>query len=114
MLKYEYTVAKFKNQASQASSNYFVSAWQLVTYLIGICNAYSKKGLSRFSGLKWFLHFEDLYNAKGSLQVNKTSKKKLEFKLKAVTNFKATAYFFNSLSFKKNKQKTKQKIETLQ
>ena len=63
MLKSEYTVAKLKNQASQASSKYFVSAWQLVTYLIGICNADSGQ---------WFLLFED---AEGSLQVNKTSKK---------------------------------------
>ena len=66
MLKYEYAVANLKNQASQASSKYFVSAWQLVTYLIGICNADSGQ---------WFLLFEDLYNAEGSLQVNKTSKK---------------------------------------
>ena len=105
MLKYEYTVAKLKNQPSQASSKYFASAWQLVTYLIGICNA---------DRCQWFLLFEDLYNAEGSLQVNKTSKKTLEFKRKTVTNFKAAAYFFNSLSFKKNKQKTKEKIETLQ
>ena len=31
--------------------------------------------VSKFSGLRWFLLFEDLYNEEGSLQVNKTSKK---------------------------------------
>ena len=29
----------------------------------------------KFSGLRWFLVFEDLYNGEGSLQANKTSKK---------------------------------------
>ena len=31
--------------------------------------------VSKFSGLRWFLLFEDLYNGEGSLQANKTSKK---------------------------------------
>ena len=38
---------------------------------------------------------------RGSLQAYKTSKKTLEFKLKSVSDFKATANFFNFLSFKK-------------
>ena len=47
---------------------------------------------------------EDLYIREGSLQANKTSKKTLKFKLKTVSNFKATANFFNLLSFKKKKK----------
>ena len=39
--------------------------------------------VSKFSGLRWFLLFEDLYNGEGSLQANKTSKKQnLNLKLK--------------------------------
>ena len=60
-------------------------------------------GVSKFSGFRWFLVFEDLYNREVSLQANKTSKK-TEFKLKTVSNFKATANFFNFLSFKKKKR----------
>ena len=41
---------------------YFISAWYLVTDLIGIFNADSRKSVSNFSGLRWFLPFEDLYN----------------------------------------------------
>ena len=33
------------------------------------------KSDSKFSGLRWFLLFEDLCNGEGSLQANKTSKK---------------------------------------
>ena len=73
--------------------------------LIGIFNADSRKGVSKFSGLRWFLLFEDLYNEEGSLQANKISKKTLEFKLKTVRNFKATANFFNFLSFKTEKNR---------
>ena len=57
-----------------ASSKYFISAWWLVTDLTGIFNAYSRKTVSKFSGLRWFFLFEDLYNGEGSLQANKTSK----------------------------------------
>ena len=39
---------------------------------------------------------------RGSLEAYKTSKK-TEFKLKSVSDFKATANFFNFLSFKKKK-----------
>ena len=35
----------------------------------------SRKSVSKFSNLKWFLLFEDLYNGEGSLEANKTSKK---------------------------------------
>ena len=52
-----------------------IIAWQLVTDLIGIFNADSRKNVSKFSGLRWFFVFEDLYNGEGSLQANKTSKK---------------------------------------
>ena len=31
--------------------------------------------VSKFSGLRWFFLFEDLYNGEGSLQANETSKK---------------------------------------
>ena len=74
-----------------------------MTDLIGIFNADSRKSVSKFSGLRWFLVFEGLYNGEESLQANKTSKKTLEFKLKTVSNFKVTANFFNFLSFKKKK-----------
>ena len=43
--------------------------------LVGIFNADSRKNVSKFSGLRWFFVFEDLYNGEGSLQANKTSKK---------------------------------------
>ena len=35
----------------------------------------SRKSVSKFSALKWFLLFGDLYNGEGSLEANKTSKK---------------------------------------
>ena len=60
----------------------------------------------KFSGLKWFLVFEDLYNREGSLRRNKTSKT-LEFRLKTVNNFKTTVNFFNLLSFKKKEKRKK-------
>ena len=44
--------------------------------LLGIFNADSRKDVSKFSGLRWFLVFDDLYNEKTSLQANKTSKKR--------------------------------------
>ena len=47
----------------------------LVADLVGIFNADSRKNVSKFSGLRWFFVFEDLYNGEGSLQANKTSKK---------------------------------------
>ena len=60
--------------------------------------------VSKISGLRWFLVFEDLYNGEGSLQANKTSKRTLEFKLKTERNFKVTANFFNFLTFRKKKK----------
>ena len=57
---------------------------KLVTELIGIFNADSRTSVPKFSGIRWFLLFEDLYNGEGSLQANKTNKKTLEFKLKTV------------------------------
>ena len=56
------------------SSKYFISAWKLVTDLIDIFNADSRKGVSKFSCLMWFLLFEDLHDEEGFLQANKTSK----------------------------------------
>ena len=58
---------------------------------MGIFNADSRKSVSKFSRLRWFLVFEDLYNGEGSLQVNKTSKK-------------ATANFFNFFQKKKKER----------
>ena len=74
MLIYEHKVAKSKNQRSYASSKYFISAWQLVTDLIDIFDADSRKSISKFSGLRWFLVSEDLYNRE-EVKANKTSKK---------------------------------------
>ena len=34
-------------------------------------NADSRKSVPKFSGLRWFLFFKDLYNGEGSLQANK-------------------------------------------
>ena len=56
-----------------------------MTDLTGIfLNADSRKSVSKFSGLRWFLLFEDLFSREGSLQASKTSKRTLEFKLKTV------------------------------
>ena len=63
-----------KIERELASSKYFISAWWLVTDLIGIFNADSRKIVSKFSSLMWFFLFEDLYNGEGSLQANKTRK----------------------------------------
>ena len=52
-----------------ASSKYFISAD-------------SRKSVSKFSDLTWFLLFEDSYNKEGSLQANRTSKKHRQNKLK--------------------------------
>ena len=54
-----------------------------MTDLIGIFNADSIKSVSKFSGLRWFLLFENLYIGEGSLQANKTGKK-TEFNFKKV------------------------------
>ena len=43
----------------------------------------SRKNVSKFSGLRWFLVFEDSYKWEGSLEANKTSRT-LELKLKIV------------------------------
>ena len=48
-----------------------------MTDLIDTFSADSRKIVSKFSGLRWFLLFEDLCNGEGSLQANKTSKKTL-------------------------------------
>ena len=74
MLKFEYAVAKSKNQR-RVRHLLSISAWYLVTDLIGIFNPDSRISVSKFSGSKWFLVFEDLYSREGSLQANKTSKK---------------------------------------
>ena len=65
-----------------------------MTDAIGICNADSRKSDSKFSGLRWFFLFEDLYNGQGSLQANKTSKKqKTEFKLKTDKELQSYSQF---------------------
>ena len=46
-----------------------------MTDLIAIFNADSRKNVSKFSDLRWFLLFEDIYNGEGSSQANKTRKK---------------------------------------
>ena len=43
-----------------------------MTDLTDIFNADSRKNVSKLSGLRWFLLFEDLYNGEGPLQANKT------------------------------------------
>ena len=58
-LKYEYTVVKPKN-LRRVGPKYFISAWYLMTDLIDTFNADSRKSASKFSGLGWFLLFEDL------------------------------------------------------
>ena len=73
-LKYEYTVAKSKNRrwVRLLSILFLLSSyWDLKS----IFNVDSRKNALKFSGLRWFLLFEDLYNGEGSLQENKTSKK---------------------------------------
>ena len=65
-LKYEFTVAKSKNHRRLRillSISFLLSNWW---DLIGIFNAENKKGVSKFSGLRWFLLFEDLDNGEGS------------------------------------------------
>ena len=44
-----------------------------MTDLTGIFNVEIRKSVSKFSSLRWFLVFEDLYNGEGSLEPNKTS-----------------------------------------
>ena len=73
-----------------------------MTDLTGIFIADSRKSVSKFSCLRWFLVFEDLNNGKDLYKQMKLAKT-LEFKLKTVSNFKATDNFFNFLSFKKRK-----------
>ena len=72
MLKYEYTVAKSKNQRRFRLLFYFC-----LIRILGVnryVNADSRKCFSKFTDLRWFLLFEDLYNGEGSLQANKASK----------------------------------------
>ena len=52
----------------------------LVTDSKGIFNTDSRNGVSKLSGLRWFLLFEDL--KQGSLQVNEASKKYQNLNLK--------------------------------
>ena len=65
MLKYEYTLANSKNK---------MRLRHLLSILF-LLNADSRKGVSKFPGLRWFLLFEDLYNEEKSLQANKAGKK---------------------------------------
>ena len=58
------------------TSKYFISAWWLVTDLISIFNADSRKSVSKFSGLRWFFLFEDLYNREQSLKKKEKKEKK--------------------------------------
>ena len=59
-----------------------------MTDVIGIFNADGRKSVSKFSGLGWFLVFEDLYNGEGSLQAKKTSKKRFNLNLNLNLNLK--------------------------
>ena len=68
MLKYEYTVAKSKNQRR-------VRLLISILFLLGSIYADSRKSVSKFSSLSWFLLFEDLHNREESLQANKMTKK---------------------------------------
>ena len=68
MLKYEYTVAKSKNQRR-------VRLLLSILFLLGSIYADSRKSVSKFSSLRWFLLFEDLHNREESLQANKMTKK---------------------------------------
>ena len=74
--------------------------------LIGIFNADSRKRVSKFSGLRQFLVFEDLYNGERSLQANKTSKKHQNLNLKQQATSKLQPISLISYLSKK-KQKTK-------
>ena len=56
------------------SSTHVFSTWWLVTDLIGILNSDSRKTASKFSDLRWFFFFEDLYNKEGSLQAKQVAK----------------------------------------
>ena len=73
-MKCEYAVSKSKNQSRDwlLLSILFLlgSEWDI----IGIFNADNRKSVSKLSGLKWFLLFEDLYNGEGSLKAKKTRK----------------------------------------
>ena len=75
MLKCEYTVAKSKNQRRVRLLLSILFLLGSYWHLTGIFNTDSWKCVSKFSGWRWFLFFEDLYNGEGSLQANGTSKK---------------------------------------
>ena len=62
MLKYEYTVAKSKNQRRVRFLLSILFLLGSLGDLVGIFNADSRKSISKFSGLRRFLLFEDLYN----------------------------------------------------
>ena len=57
-----------------------------MTELVGIFNAESRKTVSKLTGLRWFLLFEDLLNEEGPLQTNKTRKKHQNLNLKQLGN----------------------------
>ena len=69
MLKYQCTVENLKIKGELGTFEVFISAWWLVMDLI------CRKSVSKFSGLRWFFVFENLYNGEESLQANKTSKR---------------------------------------
>ena len=57
-----------------------------MTDLVGIFNTESRKTVSKLTGLRWFLLFEDLQNAVEHLQANKTRKKHQNLNLKQLGN----------------------------
>ena len=75
MMKYEYAVAKSKNQRRVSLLLSILFLLGSYCELIGIFNPDSRKRVSKFSAIRWFLLFEDLYYGEGSLQANKNSKK---------------------------------------
>ena len=57
-----------------------------MTDLVGIFNTESRKTVSKLTGLRWFLLFEDLQNAVGPVQANKTRRKHQNLNLKQLGN----------------------------
>ena len=78
-----------------------------MTDLIDIFNTDSRKSISKFSGLRWFLVSEDLYNREEA-KANKTSKKQ-NLNLKQWVTSKLKPISLISYLEKKRKEKRKEK-----
>ena len=57
-----------------------------MTDLIDIFNAESRKTVSKLTGLRWLLLFEDLHHGEGPLQANGTRRKHQNLNLKQLGN----------------------------